>query len=416
MSHHFDTKLAREDPSLNLCDFYLFDGPSGKTVMAMTVNPDVGLSAPDTLHPEGLYAFRFDLNGDAREEITFKFRFGEPRHGDGSEHTHIQPFVVRKATGDDALRGDAGESQVEGETGSVATTIRIFVRMSGLLQTYLRQMLEFRTFMTAFYKDQRFDGDAFLHQQNPFARRNVTAIVLEVPSELIGKGKINAWATISLLGHAPKIQNPRWGLPMVTHLFLDNPSDQEVKEQFNASVPSEDLERFAKSIADFAEKMTTYAGSAADPGEYGKLIAARLCPNTLPYELGTSAAFEVASFNGRSLGDDALDVILTLVTNTPLVDGLAPDRGRVRKDFPYYGAPYTAEEQVGVGRCRARLRNRREATLENDAGNARLGRVALRASSSSASRHRWLQGIHRGELRRRWQRWREAHGGKRRTD
>ena len=39
MSHHFDTKLAKEDPRLNLCDFYLFDGPSGKTVMAMTVNP-----------------------------------------------------------------------------------------------------------------------------------------------------------------------------------------------------------------------------------------------------------------------------------------------------------------------------------------------------------------------------------------
>ena len=69
MSHHFDTKLAREDPSLNLCDFYLFDGPSGKTVMAMTVNPDVGLSAPDTLHPEGLYAFRFDLNGDAGKRL-----------------------------------------------------------------------------------------------------------------------------------------------------------------------------------------------------------------------------------------------------------------------------------------------------------------------------------------------------------
>ena len=46
--------------------------------------------------------------------------------------------------------------------------------------------------MTAFYEDKRFDGDALLHQQNPFARRNVTAIVLEMPSELIGKGKINA--------------------------------------------------------------------------------------------------------------------------------------------------------------------------------------------------------------------------------
>ena len=203
MSHHFDTKLAREDPSLNLCDFYLFDGPSDKTVMAMTVNPDVGLSAPDTLHPEGLYAFRFDLNGDAKEEVTFKFRFGEPRHGDGSEHTHIQPFVVRKATGVDALRGDAGESSVEGETGSVATELDLRAYV-GIAPDVFAANAGFRTFMTAFYKDRRFDGDALLHQQNPFARRNVTAIVLEVPSELIGKGKINAWATISLFGHAPE--------------------------------------------------------------------------------------------------------------------------------------------------------------------------------------------------------------------
>jgi hypothetical protein len=47
--------------------------------------------------------------------------------------------------------------------------------------------------------------------------------------------------SISLFGHAPEVQVSRWGLPMVTHLFLDDPSDQEVKEQFNASVPSEDL-------------------------------------------------------------------------------------------------------------------------------------------------------------------------------
>jgi hypothetical protein len=348
MSHHFDTKLAREEPSLNLCDFYLFDGPSGKTVMAMTVNPDVGLSAPDTLHPEGLYAFRFDLNGDAREEVTFKFRFGEPRHADGSEHAHIQPFVVRRAMGEDALRGDAGENLIEGETGSVATAadLRAYV---GTAPDLFASNAGFRTFMNAFYNARRFDGGALLHQQNPFARRNVTAIVLEVASELIGNGKINAWATISLFGHAPEVQVSRWGVPMVTHLFLSDPRDQDVKkEQFNASVPSEDLERFGNSIADFAEKMASYAGSAADPGEYGKLIAARLCPDTLPYELGTRAAFEVASFNGRALGDDAMDVMMTLATNTPVVDGLAPDRGRIRQDFPYYGAPYTAEEQVGV--------------------------------------------------------------------
>jgi len=34
--------------------------------------------------------------------------------------------------------------------------------------------------------------------------------------------------------------------------------------------------------------------------------------------------------------------------NTPIVNGLSPDRGRIRTDLPYYGAPYTAEEQVEV--------------------------------------------------------------------
>ncbi len=173
------------------------------------------------IQSEGLYAFRFDLNGDAREEVTFKFRFGEPRHGDGSAHTHIQPFVVRKATGSDALRGDSGESRAEGETGSVATNsgLRAYV---GIAPDLFAANAGFVTFMTAFYKEQRYNGDAFLHQQNPFARRNVTAIVLEVPSELIGKGKINAWATISLFGHVPEVQVSRWGLPMVTHLFLND--------------------------------------------------------------------------------------------------------------------------------------------------------------------------------------------------
>ena len=45
MSHHFDTKFAKEDPSLNLGDLYLFQGAPDTTVMAMTINPDVVLSA-----------------------------------------------------------------------------------------------------------------------------------------------------------------------------------------------------------------------------------------------------------------------------------------------------------------------------------------------------------------------------------
>src|SRR5712664_774611 len=109
MSHHFDTPTALEDPRINVCDFYLFRGRPGTTVMAMTVNPDAGISGPDTFREEGLYAFRFDLNNDAREELTFKVQFGVVAHANGDEHKHLQTFEVRRATGQAALRGAGGE-------------------------------------------------------------------------------------------------------------------------------------------------------------------------------------------------------------------------------------------------------------------------------------------------------------------
>lgn len=348
MSHHFDTKLAKEDPSLNVCDFYLFEGAPGKTVMAMTVNPDVGLSAADTLHTEGVYAFRFDTNSDAREEVTFKLRFSEPRHVNGDEHRHVQSFEVRRATGADARRSEAGEVLIAGETETTARDAEVSVYVGMAPELFAGDAFALHGFLTAFYKEGRHDGEVFLHRQNFFARRNVTAMVLEVPSDLIGRGTVHAWATISLYGHAPEVQVSRWGLPLMTHLFFNDPDAQNLKEEFNATTPAEDRDRFWKPVADLAERMTSYAGSSADPAAYGRQIADRLCPITLPYELGTPARFDQDSFNGRPLSDDAMDVMLTLVSNKPLADGVAPDQSRTRKEFPYYGEPYTKEEQAGV--------------------------------------------------------------------
>jgi Domain of unknown function (DUF4331) len=97
MSHHFDTPTARKDPRINLCDFYLFRAAPGTIAMALTVNPDAGAGGPDTFREEGLYAFRFDLNEDGREEVTFKIRFGEVTHASEDEHRHVQSFEVRRA-------------------------------------------------------------------------------------------------------------------------------------------------------------------------------------------------------------------------------------------------------------------------------------------------------------------------------
>ena len=191
MSHHFDTKLAKEDPSLNVSDFYLFQGAPGTTVMAMTVNPDVVLSAPDTLHMEGLYTFRLDLTGDAREDVVFTFRFNEPRHVDRDEHVHVQNFQVRRATSD-AIDGNKGELLIEGYTGKVHSKsgIRAFVGIAPDL--FAADAAAMQNLQKAFYNEHSYDGDAFLRsRQNFFNNRNITAIVLEVPNPLIGKGTVH---------------------------------------------------------------------------------------------------------------------------------------------------------------------------------------------------------------------------------
>jgi hypothetical protein len=68
----------------------------------------------------------------------------------------------------------------------------------------------------------------------------------------------------------------------------------------------------------------------------------------LPYELGSVAAFDFVGFNGRSLADDVMDVIISVAGNVALADGVTPDKSRIRPDFPYFGAPFTADEQAGV--------------------------------------------------------------------
>ena len=91
-------------------------------MIALTMNPDAGMSAPEAFRDEELYAFRFDLDNDAREEVTFKVKLGPVSHSDGDERRHVQTFEVLRATGESALRGEEGDLIASGQTGETATT------------------------------------------------------------------------------------------------------------------------------------------------------------------------------------------------------------------------------------------------------------------------------------------------------
>jgi len=341
MSHHFDIAIAREDPRLNLCDFYLFRGESGTTVMAMTVNPNAGAKAPDTFHEEGLYAFRFDLNDDAHEELTFKVRFGQVRHaeGEGSEGRHVQTLEVRRATGKDAAEGMEGEVIASGTTGVIVTGddgVRVFASLAPDLFAANRPGLDaFRTAIAAgqFAPDLLHDG------ANYFENRNVTAIVMEMPTPLIGDpgATVRGWVTVSLCGHAPEVQVSRWGLPLITHAFI---TDEAVKEEYNRSHPSTDVPRFSQIVADALPPYTRLAGSTDDPTAYAQRVVERLFPITLPYVLDSAASFGFAGFNGRALTDNVENVMLSLQANTPIDQRAAVPSTHVLEEFPYFGAPH----------------------------------------------------------------------------
>ncbi|WP_428491223.1 DUF4331 family protein [Rhodopila sp.] len=356
MSHHFDTPTVLRDPRVNLCDMYLFQGSAGHTVMAMTVNPDAGLSSPETFHAEGLYAFRFDINNDLHEEVTFKIQFGSVRHADGDEHKHVQTVTLSRATGQDARRGAAGELIAKGHTGEIVQAgsgLRLYAGLAPDL--FAGDAAALTVFRNALFKDNKFDPEAFRNRENFFARRNVTAIVLELPSRSIGRGMVRAWATASMYGHAPEMQVSRWGLPLVTNLFMP---EADMKERFNRSTPADDQSPFIAQVGLVAEKITTLSGSAANPSEYAKQMVGRLFPTMLPYELDTPAAFDFAGFNGRALTDDVMDVILTLASNAALEDGVAPDKSRTRDIFPYFGDPFTATDQQDVSPARPAAQNK----------------------------------------------------------
>jgi hypothetical protein len=348
VSHHFDTQVAKDDSRLNVLDMYLFSGTTPETtVMILTTNPDAGIYAPLTLHPEGLYAFRFDTNGDAREDVVFKFLFHEPHHVDGDQSRHAQRFRVLRAVGDQ-IPGGGGQLLTEGTVGDEATEGGVRAYVGRAAELWAADAFGFFTVVNELFSADRYASEAFDHKNNLFRGRNNMATVLEVPNTMLGGAHVGAWATASLFGHAPEMQVYRWGLPLFTHLYLSDPSAATLSDRYHQSVPSEDAALFSTAVTEFLTLFSGVAGHTPDPASYGQKIAERLIPAVLPYAIGTQAEFTTSRFNGRPLSSDAFDVMLTLAANTPIADGASPDVARIRPDFPYCGVPYDDTEQAGM--------------------------------------------------------------------
>ena len=59
----------------------------------------------------------------------------------------------------------------------------------------------------------------------------------------------------------------RWGLPLMTHIFITDPA---VQDAYNRSLPSADVPRFSQVVADALARVTQLAGTADDPAVYAQ--------------------------------------------------------------------------------------------------------------------------------------------------
>jgi hypothetical protein len=353
MSHHFDTQLAARDPRLNVANAYLFDAAPDRTVLMMTCSADAALSTPADFHPAALYEFRFDTTGDGRDDTAFQVRFTDPiqRAGQGP----CQEFTVHYVTGLD-LAVDTAEciagKPVFSAGLNTARRVGAIHGFAGLVgDMWAADAFAVSTMLRAFHVDRRFEEPASANRCGFDGRRNALAIVLEVPNALIGQGQMAMWSSISLYAHTTKAQVSRFGTPLFTQLFLSS-WRQPLIERYNKVGPERDIELFAEPVRRFVAEFSALAGLGRISGAYAAGVTAQLIPTVLPYTLGSAAMFTTETINGRPLGTDAFDVMVSLAAGRSLGDGVAPDLSRLRSVFPYYWPPYTAAEQGACWRCR----------------------------------------------------------------
>ena len=348
MSHHLDSPASRADPRLNVTDTYVFDGTRG-TVLAMITNTSLaGEARTPGLPPEARDELKVHPDGQSRESRTYRLTFGE-RDADG-----VQSLALHELTGDDA-GNDAADGRliaagttgrpVQGEDGAPVRAWAGEARDPFYLDLHqLSSVVAGLQDRAPITYDEWTPGSA----HSSFDDSRTFAVVLEIDAtdpELRAGRDIAVWSVTKLATDAGGWrQVNRAAIPMVWPLFraMGGDDDSSRYAADTAAHPAEDRANDGDRVREMvcvAAENTGIRNSRA----HADLVTARLLPDVLPYRVGTPAAFGFGGFNGRSLADNAPEVMYSLITNSGVPTGLtsAVAAGTRSDEFPYVVAAGT---------------------------------------------------------------------------
>ncbi len=299
---HLDAPNVMGDGQADINDLFAFQSPTNpqNTVLIMTVNPAVGVFSPDTFGTDVSYTFQIDNNGDAVADLSYETTFAPAAGGS-------QAFT---------LTGPSGA--VAGTTGATSTGVGVVAATAGNFDD------PFFFDLNGFNDGFNFTGDDF------FAGLDVSAIVLEVPSNTLGASDLGVWATTSRGG----VQVDRMGRPAITTALIPNGAD---KTAFNLSNPADDFDDFGPIINASIAGLSNQANADA--------LTGILLPDVLTIDTSNSSGF----LNGRQLADDVIDAELGLLTEGAVTgDGVDANNVAFPGTFPYL-SPANVPEPASAG-------------------------------------------------------------------
>jgi hypothetical protein len=347
----------------DLTDIYAFRSPSNpaNTVLVLNVNgvasPGESAPGPDRAFAEAVpqvnhsvpvtYNFNVDNDGNATTDVRLRVRFEKPKK-DGSQQFSLDLRRFRK--GHPGVHGPFrakvnGRSTAFGAAPVVNSHDGVSVFAGRRDDPFFFDLPGFLdilgpgSLIGCGSPTSHPERDFFLH-------RNVSSIVVELPSSLLtgGSSNIGVWASTNV----PGTQIDRMGRPAIATVFIPNnpiPPDRvsdgkpSGKSSFNHTDPVNDQAMWRSEVVDSLTTLFSLNdGTDPNPGDDAAQIqglANFLLPDILTVDTSSSAGFP----NGRQPNDDVIDTELGLISEGAVTTDCVPADNTLPAGFPYLGSP-----------------------------------------------------------------------------
>ncbi|MEH2396794.1 DUF4331 domain-containing protein [Nostoc sp.] len=357
-SDHQDTTfLATQLTAADLTDLFVFESPTdpNNVVLVMDFDPLIVSGEMRPFDPNVLYQFNIDNTGDSVEDIVLQFKI----NGTGSNQT----VTVSRPT-----------SPIQVGTRSTLLPVS---RTGQLNQTFSFNGINPTKFFVGTRKDPFFfDLEQFFKiipdrnyslQPNPsppfqvlsfrppgqaqdtLAPFNVHSIIVELPRQELGGGKIGVWITTSV--ETPRFRNQnfaqieRLAVPALNELFMDF----QAHNNSNIQTPTQDASNQSQFIRAFVNAIGRPQGIA-------DAVISVAIPDVIQADLskpsGSYFGTQLGSnFGGRRPKDDVIDVTASVVFGNAVTgittgeipgltsDNVGPNDANFLPTFPYLGNP-----------------------------------------------------------------------------